>query len=67
MYFDSNQQLLIYVKSEERIGKNRVIKGIEIGFTLFIKRKKLVISMPNKSAVNDICLSMVYTVLGVNN
>ncbi len=67
MYLDSDQQLLIYVRGEGAVGKSRVVKAIEMGFTLLGRRKELVISAPTGSAANVIGRSTVHTALGVNN
>lgn len=40
MYLDSNQQLLIYVRSKSGVGKSKIVKVIEMGFTLLSKRNK---------------------------
>lgn len=57
----------MYIKSEGEIGKNRVVKAIEIGFILLGKRKKLVISVPTRFAANSISKNTVFTILGVIN
>lgn len=67
IYFDIDQQLLIYIKSRGGVRKSRVIKAIKIDFTLLGKRKKLVISALISSLANGIDGSIVYTALRVNN
>lgn len=67
IYLDLDQQLLIYIKSKEEVGKNKVVKTIEIGFILLGRRKKLIISALTGFITNGINKSMVYTALKVNN
>lgn len=67
IYLDLDQQLLIDIRSEEKIRKSRVLKAIKIGFALFGRRNELVISLPTWFAANNIDRNTVYTVLGVNN
>ncbi len=67
MFLDFGEQLLIYIKGDERVGKSRVVKAIEMGYILLSRRKDLVISAPTGSAANSIDGSTVHTVLGVNN
>lgn len=59
--------MLIYIKDEWGVGKSRVIKAIEMGFTLLSRRKELVISTPTSFAANRIGGSTVHTTLGVSN
>lgn len=47
--------------------KSRVVKAIEIGFTLLSRRKKLVILAPTRFAANSIGRNTVYITLRVNN
>ncbi len=51
MYLDFGKQLLIYIKSERRVGK--VVKTIEMGFILFNKKKQFLISALTGSAANS--------------
>ncbi len=67
MFFNSGEQLLIYIRGEEGVGKSRVVKTIEMGFILLSRRKELVISAPTGSTANDIGRSTMHTALGVNN
>lgn len=66
IYFKSNQQLLIYVKSKSGIRKSRVIKAIEIGFVLLSRRNELVIFVLTDFAANGIGGNTIYTVIEVN-
>ena len=67
MYLYIDQQMLIYIRIEGRVEKNRVVKAIEIKFTLLGKRKKLVISALTSFAANEIGKNIVYTTLKVSN
>ena len=53
MFVDIDQQQLIYIKGKEKIGKNRIIKVIEIRFILFSKKKELIISTSTSSTTNS--------------
>ena len=59
--------MLIYIRRKRRARKNRVIKAIEILFTLLGKKKDLVISALTSFAVDEISRSTVHTAIGVNN
>lgn len=67
MFLNLDKQLLLYVKSKDRTKKNRVINTIKMGFTLFSRRRKLVISTPTNFIANDIIKSTVYTVIGISS
>lgn len=67
MYFSIDQQMLIYIRDKIRIRKSRVIKAIEIWFTLFGKMKELSIFAFTGYAINEISESIVYTTLRVSN
>lgn len=67
MFFDIDKQQLIYVKGERKVGKSRVVKAIEIEFTLLGRKKRLVISTLIDFVINSDCKSIVYIVLRVNN
>ena len=66
IYFESNQQLLIYVKGEVRVGKSRVMKNIKMSFTLLSKRNELVIFAPIGSAANEISGNIIHISIRVN-
>lgn len=59
--------MLIYIKGERRVGKNRIVKPIEMRFILLGKRKKLLISAPTDSTANKISGNTVHTALEVSN
>lgn len=67
MYFHINQQILIYIRSEREIKKNKVVKTIEIEFTLLGKKKELVSFVLTSFASNKIGKNIIYTILRVNN
>lgn len=64
--FQSNQQLLIYIGGKNRVGKNKGMNGIEIGFTLLERRNEFVISALTGSAVNRIGESIVHNTIRIN-
>lgn len=66
MYLDSEQQLLIYIRDEDRVGKSRAVKALEMGFALLGRRKELVIFAPTGSVADGIGGSTVHAALGVN-
>lgn len=66
IYYKSNQQLLIYIRDENRIEKSKVMKAIEIGIALLEKRNELVISTSISFTVNGIGKSTVYIAIGMN-
>lgn len=67
MFFDLDQQLLVYIRGEGGIGKSRVVNAIQIDYFLYSKRREFVISASTNSAANSIGKSIVYTTLKVNN
>lgn len=67
IYLYLDQQLLIYIKSKEEVGKNRIIKAIKISFILLSRKNKLVISMPTSSTANGIGGNIIHIILKVNN
>ena len=67
IYIDFEQQLLIYIKDKTEVEKSRIIKIIKIVFTLFGKKKKLVIFTSTNFATNNIRKNIIYTTLGFNN
>lgn len=67
MFFDIDQQLLIYIRDERSIKKNKIVNTIEIRFFLFGKRKKLVISISIGFAINSIDKNIIHIAFGVNN
>lgn len=68
MFLNSEKQLPIYIRSEGGVGKQRVVKAIEMGFILLsTRRKKLMISAPTSFAANGIGRSTMYIALGIKN
>lgn len=66
LYITREDQLLLYVRGERGIGKNCVIYGLEMGFTLLNRRNELIISALIGCAVEDREGSMVHTVLSIS-
>ncbi len=67
MFLNFGEQLLIYIRGEKRVRKSRIVKAIEMDFTLLSKKKELVISVSIGSAANSISGSTMHIVLRVNN
>lgn len=61
IYLNLNQQLLIYIRDKEEVEKSKVVKVIEMGFTLLGRKNKLVVF------ANGIGRSIIYIILGINN
>lgn len=66
IYYESNQQLLIYIRDKDRVEKSKIVKAIEIGIVLLERRNELVISALTSSTVNGIDGSTVYIAIEVN-
>lgn len=67
MCFYIDQQMLIYIRDEGKVRKNKIIKEIEIRLTLFGRRKELVISTFTNFKANRIGRSIVHTTPKVGN
>lgn len=67
MYPDFKKQLLIYIRSKEKVGKNWDMKIIKMGFILPTNRKKFVIFTPTGFIANGINNNIVYIIFGVYN
>ncbi len=59
-------QLLLYISGEERVGKICVIFALEMGFTLLNRRNELMISVLIKCRAEDIGKSTVHTALNIS-
>lgn len=66
IYLDLDQQLLIYIKNEGKVGKIKVIQTIEIRFTFLGRRKKLEISASTIFVAYSIKKNMVHIALIIN-
>lgn len=66
IYYESNQQLLIYIRDKDRVKKSKIVKAIEIGIVLLERRNELVISALTSSTVNGIDGSTVHIAIEVN-
>lgn len=58
--------MIIYIRGEKKVEKNRVIKVIKIRFTLLNRRRKLVIFELKSSIINSISRNTIYTTFRVN-
>ena len=67
MYLYIDQQILIYIRAEKEVQKSRVVKVIEMKFTLLSKKKNLVIFAHTGFAANEISKSTVYTTLEISD
>ncbi len=56
-------QLLLYIRGEGGVGKSRVVKEIELGFSLFSRRADLVLIVPTGATASNIEGSAVHTYL----
>lgn len=54
MQFDFHKQLFVYIKGKDRVGKNRVIKAIEIDSNFLGRQKKLIILAQNEDVAGEI-------------
>lgn len=59
-------QMLLYVKSEGGVDKNRIIKALQIRVTLLNKQEELVITVPTRCAAESIGGNTVHTALNIN-
>ena len=59
--------MLIYVRGKRGVEKKKVVKLIKIEFTLFDKKKKLVLFAFTNFAANKIGRSTIYTAIRVDN
>ncbi len=59
-------QLLLYMRGEGRVGKSRVIYALEMSFTLLNRRNKLMISLPTGCLAEGIGGSTMYTALSIS-
>lgn len=59
-------QLLLYVREEKRIGKSCVIYALKTGFTLLNKKNEFMISAPTRYAAEDIRRTTIYIALNIN-
>ena len=62
---DSSDQMLFYVRGAGGVGKNRVIKAIEMGFSLLQRREELIITAPTGAAASGIGGSTVHAAMGI--
>lgn len=58
---------MIYIRVEGGVGRSRIVKAIEMRFTLLKRRKKLIIFAATGFTANDVSRSTVHTTLKVSN
>lgn len=59
-------QLLLYIRDKNNIGKSSVIPALKIGFIFLDRLKKLVISTPMRCTIDSIRENIIYIILGIN-
>lgn len=67
MFFDLDQQLLVYIRVEKSVGNSRVVNTIQMNYSFLYRRRKLVMSISTGSVTNDINGNIIHTFLRVNN
>lgn len=53
------------VRIEERVGKNKVVKAIQLRFNFLKKQKKLIIVAPTSDAATNISTTTIYRALSI--
>ncbi len=62
-----SDQLLLYVRREGGVGKNRIIKAIHLGFSFLKKRKKLLIIALIRAVIAKIGGATIYKALNIDD
>lgn len=62
---NSSDQMLLYVRGEGGTGKTRVVKAIELGFSLLDRREELIITAPTEAAASNIGGSTVHAAMSI--
>lgn len=65
-YRHRNNQLLLYVREEKKVRKNRVIKAIYLKFSFLKRQTKLLIAAPTSAVVANIDRAIIYKILSIN-
>ena len=65
MYESRKNQLLLYVKNESDVDKNRIIRTLEVEFDLLKKRNELMFIASIDCAIDNINESTIYTSLNI--
>ena len=58
---------MFYVKEEERVGKNRIVKTIHLRFSFLKSQKELLIAAPIGAATANIGSATIYGALSVDD
>lgn len=67
MFLNLFQQLLIYIRDKKGVRKSKVVNAIQISFTLFNRKTKLVISVSINFVANGISGNTVYITFTINS
>ena len=59
-------QLFLYVKGKGGVGKSRVIKALQLGYSMLERSRELAIIAPTGAAANNIDGSTIHTALSIN-
>jgi hypothetical protein len=63
---EAGNQLLLYTAGEGGTGKSRVIKAIELGYTLLRRKQEVVLMAPTGTAAHNIGGRTIHTALGID-
>ena len=66
-YHHRSDQLLLDVKGEGGVGKNRIVKAIRLGFSFLKKQKELLIAVSTRAATANIGGATIYETLSIDN
>lgn len=66
LYVTREDQLLLYVRGEGRVGKDRIIHVLEMSFTLLNRGNELMISASTRFAAEGIKESTVHLALSIS-
>lgn len=66
-FSNKSQQLLLYVRVEGGVGKNRVIKGIHMRFMFLERQQELLLAVPTDTTATNISGAKVYDELSFDN
>ncbi len=62
-----SDQLLLYVRGKRGVGKSRIVKAIQIGFSFLKRRKELLIAAPTGAATANIGGATIHGVLSIDD
>ena len=66
-FSNRSQQLLLYIRVEGGVRKNRVIKGIYMRFIFLERQQELLLAAPTSAAAANISRAKVYDELSFDN